>query len=101
LAQGPLAEDGACRSHPCNQDSEGYLPVKVVMANVLGHQDDEWLFFEELELLSQTNVKMDNRANDYLQQVLALDTIPCCPPTIAYKGWHCIMVKPGPSGHLG
>lgn len=61
------------------------------MANVLGHQDN-WLFLEELEQLAQINVKMDNRANDHLQQVLALDMIPRCHPTIAYKGWQWYMM---------
>jgi hypothetical protein len=62
------------------------------MEHVKGHQDD-FAFYEDLERLAQMNVDVDDLAKDYLRDVLALDTIPRCPPAIAHEGWQCYVMN--------
>ena len=74
------------------------LPIRVVMEHVKGHQDD-FTFYEDLERLAQMNVDVDDLAKAYLRDVLALDTIPRCPPAIAHEGWQCYVMNNKVTSH--
>lgn len=71
---------------------KGKLPITLMFVHVYGHQDDQ-LFFDDLDRLTQLNVKMDKKAKERLYEDLAKVPVPRCPSNIAFEGWQCIVLN--------
>lgn len=67
------------------------LPIQVKFCHVDGHQDDI-KHFEDLELESQLNVKMDEMAKHHVTHIISqkeAGNSQVCSSDVAGEGWQC------------